>query len=180
MSKKLLRKKLIFIRKKKFKNFENIETKILDIIKDLKFKIKTIGGYYPINYELDCLPVLKKLVEKNFSISLPVIGASNQMNFFNWSLDTYLKVNSMGIPEPVSKTIVYPDLILVPLVGFDKNKFRLGYGGGYYDRHLEKISKFKKFKTIGLSFSFQEVKKLPVNKFDKKLDFIITENKIYS
>ena len=180
MPKKVLRKKLILLRKKRFKKFENIETKIFDIIKNLEFKINTIGGYYPINYEFDCLPVLKKFVEKKLLISLPVIGVLNQMNFFNWSLDTHLKVNKMGIPEPITKKIVYPDLILVPLVGFDKNKFRLGYGGGYYDRYIEKVSKFKKFKTIGLSFSFQEIKKLPVNKFDKKLDYIITENKIYS
>ena len=180
MSKKLLRKKLILIRKKKFKKFENAETKILDIIKNLKLKINIIGGYYPINYEFDCLPVLKEFFKKKFLISLPVVGDLNQMNFFNWALDTHLKVNNMGIPEPLSKKIVYPDLLLVPLVGFDKNKFRLGYGGGYYDRYIEKVGKFKKFKTIGLSFSFQEIKKLPVNKFDKKLDFIITENKIYS
>ena len=101
MSKKLLRKKLIFIRKKKFKKFENIETKIFDIIKNIKFKIKTIGGYYPINYEFDCLPVLKKFLEKKFLISLPVVGDFNQMNFFNWSSGTYLKCNNMGIPEPV-------------------------------------------------------------------------------
>ena len=180
MSKELLRKKLIFIRKKKFKKFENIDTKIFDIIKYHKPKVKTIGAYYPINYEVDCLSILKKFLEKNYLISLPVISISNQMNFFNWSLDTYLKVNNMGIPEPLSKKKVYPDLILVPLVGFDKNKFRLGYGGGYYDRYIEKVGKLKKFKTIGLSFSFQEIEKLPVNKFDKKLDFIITENKIYS
>ena len=180
MSKKLLRKKLILIRKKKFKKFENIDTKIFDIVKYYKLKVKTIGAYYPINYEVDCLSIFKKFLEKNYLISLPVISISNQMNFFNWSLDTYLKVNNMGIPEPLSKKIVYPDLILVPLVGFDKNKFRLGYGGGYYDRYIEKVSNFKKFKTVGLSFSFQEIKKLPVNKFDKKLDFIITENKIYS
>ena len=180
MSKKLLRKKLILIRKKRFKKFENIETKIFDVIKNIKLEIKNIGGYYPINYEFDCLPVLKKLIEKKFLISLPVIGESNQMNFLNWSFDTNLKVNNLGIPEPVSKKILYPDLILVPLVGFDKNKFRLGYGGGYYDRYIEKVSKLKKFKTVGLSFSFQEINKLPVNNFDKKLDFVITENKIYS
>jgi len=180
LSKKLLRKKLILIRKKRYKKFENVEAKIFDIIKNLKFKINIIGGYYPINYEFDCLPVLKKFFEKKFLISLPVVSNSNQMNFFNWTSDTHLTVNNMGIPEPLSKKIVYPDLILVPLVGFDKNKFRLGYGGGYYDRYIEKVGKFKKFKTIGLSFSFQEIKKLPVNKFDKKLDFIITENKIYS
>ncbi len=180
MSKKLLRKKLILIRKKKFKKFENIDTKIFDIVKYYKLKVKTIGAYYPINYEVDCLSIFKKFLENNYSISLPVISISNQMNFFNWSLDTYLKVNNMGIPEPESKKIVYPDLILVPLVGFDKNNFRLGYGGGYYDRYIEKVGKFKKFKTIGLSFSFQKIKKLPLNKFDKKLDFIITEKKIYS
>ena len=180
MSKKLLRKKLILIRKKKFKKFKNIDTKILDIVKNYKLKVKTIGAYYPINYEVDCLSIFKKFLEKNYLISLPVISISNQMNFFNWSLDTYLKVNNMGIPEPLSKKIVYPDLILVPLVGFDKNNYRLGYGGGYYDRYLDKLGKFKKFKTIGLSFSFQKIKKLPLNKFDKKLDFIITENKIYS
>ena len=148
MSKKLLRKKLILIRKKRYKKFENIEAKIYDLIKNLKLKIKIIGGYYPINYEFDCLPVLKKFFEKKFLISLPVVGNSNQMNFFNWTLDTHLRVNNMGIPEPLSKKIVYPDLILVPLVGFDKNKFRLGYGGGYYDRYIEKVSKYKKFKTI--------------------------------
>ena len=180
MIKKTLRKKLILIRKKRFKKFENIEAKISHIIKNLKLKINIIGGYYPINYEFDCLPVLRKFFKKKFLISLPVVGDSNQMNYFKWSFDDYLKVNNMGIPEPVSKKIVYPDLILVPLVGFNKNKYRLGYGGGYYDRYIEKVSKFKKIKTIGLSFSFQEVKKLPVNKFDKKLDFIITENKIYS
>ena len=180
MSKKLLRKRLIPIRKKRFKKFENIEAKILVIIKNLKLKVNIIGGYYPINYEFDCLPILKKFFEKKFLISLPVISDSNHMNFFNWASDTFLKVNNMGIPEPVSKKIVYPDLILVPLVGFDKKKFRLGYGGGYYDRYIEKVSKFKKIKTIGLSFSFQKIKKLPTNKFDKKLDFIITENKIYS
>ena len=180
MSKKLLRKKLILIRKKKIKKFENIDTKIFDIVKYYKLKVKTIGAYYPINYEVDCLSIFKKFLEKNYLISLPVISISNQMNFFNWSLDTYLKVNNMGIPEPLSKKIVYPDLILVPLVGFDKNNYRLGYGGGYYDRYIEKVGKLKKFKTVGISFSFQEIEKLPVNEFDKRLDFIITENKIYS
>ena len=119
MSKKLLRKKLILLRKKKFKKLKNLDTKIFDILKYNKLKIKTIGAYYPINYEVDCLSIFKKFFEKNYSISLPVISISNQMNFFNWSLDTYLKVNNMGIPEPLSKKIVYPDLILVPLVGFD-------------------------------------------------------------
>ena len=61
-------------------------------------------------------------------------------------------------------------------MAFNKHKSRLGYGGGYYDRYIQKIKKIKKILTIGMAFSFQEVKKLPINKHDKKLDFIFTEN----
>ena len=64
------------------------------------------------------------------------------------------------------------------MLAFDKQKFRLGYGGGYYDRYIEKIKKIKKILIIGMAFSFQEVAKLPINKYDKKLDFIFTENYI--
>ena len=73
---------------------------------------------------------------------------------------------------------MYPDLLIVPLVAFDKFKYRLGYGGGYYDRYIKKIKNIKKVVTVGLAFSFQEVKNLPKNKYDKKLDFILTEKGI--
>ena len=69
-------------------------------------------------------------------------------------------------------------MIFVPLVGYDNNLNRLGYGGGFYDRYFEKNLKLKKIYKIGLAFSFQKIKKLSVNKFDKKLDRIITEKKI--
>ena len=63
----------------------------------------------------------------------------------------------------------------VPLVAYDKYNFRLGYGGGYYDRYLEKIKKKKKILSIGFAFSFQQINKVPINKYDKKLDLILTE-----
>ena len=100
------------------------------------------------------------------------------MDFFEWSSKQPLSISKIGIPEPFSKKKVYPDIILVPMLAFDKQKFRLGYGGGFYDRYIQKIKKIKKIFTIGIAFSFQEVKKLPTNKFDKKLDFILTENYI--
>ena len=100
------------------------------------------------------------------------------MEFFNWTKNDPLKINKYGIPEPVSSKLYYPDILLVPLVAFDKYKFRLGYGGGYYDRYIQKIKKIKKILIIGMAFSFQEVKVLPINKYDKKLDFIFTENYI--
>ena len=100
------------------------------------------------------------------------------MDFFEWSFKDPLAIGRIGIPEPIPKKKIYPDILLVPLVAFNKYKFRLGYGGGYYDRYIEKIKKKKKILTIGMAFSFQKVKKLPTNKYDKKLDFIFTENYI--
>ena len=97
------------------------------------------------------------------------------MDFFSWSTKDPLSINKYGIPEPISNKIKYPDILLVPLVAFDKNFNRIGYGGGFYDRYIQKIKKKKKIITIGLAYSFQKVKKIPINKYDIKLDFIITE-----
>ena len=97
------------------------------------------------------------------------------MNFYKWSPNDPLKISSLGIPEPRLGKKVYPDVIFVPLVAFDDDKNRIGYGGGFYDRYIEKISKIKKCKTIGLAFSSQKVKSIKSEKFDKKLDIIMTE-----
>ena len=133
----------------------------------------------PINYEYDCSNLLKFLDIKNYTICLPVIKNNFEMNFYKYSFQNPLKINKFGIPEPINlSNKVIPDLILVPLVGFDKDLNRLGYGGGFYDRYFEKNSKLKKMIKIGLAFSFQKIKKLPINKFDKKLDKIITEKNL--
>ena len=100
------------------------------------------------------------------------------MDFYEWSFKDPLKVSSRGIPEPSIIKKVYPDVLIVPLVGFDKNKFRLGSGGGFYDRYIDKILKFKKILTVGFAFSFQEISKIPINKFDQKLNVILTDKEI--
>ena len=99
------------------------------------------------------------------------------MDFFEWSLKDPLVINRYGIPEPISGKIRFPDILLVPLVAFDKHLNRIGYGGGFYDRYIKKITESKKIITIGLAYSFQEVKKIPIKNHDIKLDFIITEKK---
>ena len=133
----------------------------------------------PINYEYDCSNLLKFLEIKNYTICLPVIKNNFEMHFHKYSFQNPLKINKLGIPEPINlSNKIIPDLILVPLVGFDKDLNRLGYGGGFYDRYFEKNSKLKKMIKIGLAFSFQKIKKLPINKFDKKLDKIITEKNL--
>ena len=100
------------------------------------------------------------------------------MDFFKWSNKDPLKINKFGIPEPISSKKFYPDILLVPLVGYDNDLNRLGYGGGFYDRYLKKIEKIKKIFKIGLGFSYQELNKIPINSYDKRLDLIITEKKI--
>ena len=100
------------------------------------------------------------------------------MDFYEWSFQNSLKIGYQGIPEPNIKKKVLPDVLIVPLVGFDNNKFRLGYGGGFYDRYISKLSTFKKVLTVGFAFPFQEVKNIPISKYDKKLDFILTNKGI--
>ena len=89
-----------------------------------------------------------------------------------------MQINKYGIPEPILSKILYPDILIIPLVGYDSDLNRLGYGGGYYDRYIEKIEKFKKVIKIGFAFSYQKLKSVPTNHHDKRLDFIITEKEI--
>ena len=153
MLKSKLRKKILKIREKiNKKNIQIDFNQIIKILKKKKINKKIIGGYYPVNFEIDDLALLKKFEKNSFIISLPVIKKNFQMDFYKWSFSDPLKVNKYGIPEPEIKNIVYPDILLVPLVAFDKNLNRLGYGGGYYDRLIEKLSKKKKYYENRFSF----------------------------
>jgi len=179
VNKSQIRNKIIKIRKKKFdKNLQINLGKFNSLLKIDNLNLKNIGGYYPSNYEIDDLDILNFLEKKNCKLSLPIIKKDNQMNFYSWSRNDPLKINKFGIPEPVSSKIFYPDILLVPLVAFDSNLNRLGYGGGYYDRYIEKIEKIKKVTKIGLAFSFQKISSIPINQYDKQLDFIVTEKEI--
>ena len=175
MLKSKLRKTILKIREKN--NKKNIQinfNQIIKILKKEKITKKSIGGYYPVNFEVDVLEILKKFEKNKFNISLPVIKKKSQMDFYRWSFSDLLKINKYGIPEPDIKNIVYPDIILVPLVAFDKDLNRLGYGGGYYDRLIARLSKKKKIIKIGLALSVQKIDKVPINIFDQKMDYIVT------
>ena len=179
MNKSEIRKKILKIRKQNLNenleiNFENI-LKILKRDKDIG---KIVGGYYPYNYEFDAVHILKKFEKQNYQISLPKIKKNFQMDFFQWSSNEPLSINKYGIPEPISNKIIYPDILLVPIVAFDKNLNRIGYGGGFYDRYIKRVKKIKNILTIGLAYSFQKVKKIKVNNTDMKLNFILTDKKI--
>jgi len=171
-----IRKKILEIRKKK--NNKNIKFPFLKIFKEIKKNIskkKIVGGYYPVNFEINILEFLEKLEIKGVQLCLPIVKKDNKMDFYSWSTKNLLKLNKYGIPEPEQIKKVFPDIILVPLVAFDSRLYRIGYGGGYYDRYIEKLSNKKNLLKIGIAHSCQKINRVPTNKYDKKLDIIITE-----
>jgi 5-formyltetrahydrofolate cyclo-ligase len=168
-----LRSKFILKRKKKSFSANKFNFNLIfKLIKNHFYGKKvTIAGYYPSNYEVDILKFLEEASKKNFKIALPVIKTKTSMNFKLWSFME---------PKNSEKKIV-PDLILVPLVAFDNQLNRIGYGKGYYDRSLIKIKKNKKNSiSLGIAYSFQKCSNVPVNKYDFKLDYILTERGIIS
>ncbi len=175
-----LRKKFFNVRKKRYKELR--PDNFIDLIKYLKKKYKNkknilISLYYPSNYELDVLKIFKNSNFNNFVTLLPVIEKKHKMKFVKWDMNDLLKLNQYGIPEPLNiKKNFTPDVMLIPLLAFDKFKNRLGYGKGYYDKFLGKfISINHHIETIGIAFSFQKYKKLPIAKHDISLNQIFTE-----
>tara|TARA_B100001057_G_scaffold986_1_gene985 strand:- start:390 stop:929 length:540 start_codon:yes stop_codon:yes gene_type:complete len=173
-----LRNKILKLRKNSKKSVNISPARIYSYLKKKNYNLKIIGGYYPTNYEIDDLEILNYFFKKGSMISLPKIRKKSQMEFFKWNENDPLLINKYGIPEPDVSNKVYPDILIVPLVAFDEELNRLGYGGGFYDRYIQKISKIKKIVKVGLAFSFQKIKKIPTNKYDKKLDLIITEKDV--
>ena len=116
---------------------------------------------------------------------MPVIDTKNKsMNFKKWIPNDQLVQGPFGTMEPLKTQVsILPQILVVPMLSFDKELYRLGYGGGYYDKSIKILKKhFKKekkfFITIGLAYSIQEQKKIPREKHDMKLDYIITENEV--
>ena len=179
MNKFQLRKKISkirskFARKKITVNFE-------DIIKLIEQKSpnKRVGLYYPFGDELSTLELMDRLTKKNFIISLPIINNKFEMSFYSWNPNEPLSINRFGILEPLKGKKIIPSTLIIPMLAFDSNLNRLGYGGGFYDRFIKKIEKQTICIKIGLALSCQKINKVPVDKHDRKMDFIITEKRIY-
>ena len=178
-----LRKKFLSIRKKKYLNASRFNFNLLfKLIRKHFHKKKEIvvAGYYHSNYEVNILKFLETASKKNFKIVLPFIKSSNSMSFKLWIFKHPLYINNFGILEPKKTEIeLIPDIVLVPLVAFDKQLNRIGYGKGYYDRSLKKLRRIKKnVISVGIAYSFQKCNKIQTNKHDIKLDYIYTEKGI--
>ena len=172
----LLKRKKKYLTSKKF-NF-NLIFKLIK--KHFKNKKIVIGGYYPSFYEANLLKFFEEASKKKFKITLPVINSSTSMSFKIWTPYEPLYVSKFGILEPKNTNKeLNPDLIVVPLVAFDSEMNRVGYGKGYYDRKLKKIKKIKRnIVCLGAAYFFQKCKCIPIKKHDFKLDYIFTERGI--
>ena len=179
--KNLVRKKYFLLRKKKYYEISKVFfNPFVSLIKS-KFKKKKIklGLYFPSSFEINVLKILEFDYISEQNLLLPVIQENNSMNFFHWKKNEVLQINKYGMLEPTGLKESVPDVILVPLLAYDTNKYRLGYGKGFYDRYLNKYLKiFKNILTVGVAFSFQKHHKLPINNKDVKLNYILTEQGI--
>ena len=178
--KKILRKKYLNLRKKRY--YEVDQKFFLPLIEIIKSNFKKndlkLALYYPSNFELNVLKFLENEYMKNKSVLLPVIEGKSKMNFYSWKKNEVLFINKFGMLEPgKKKSAKIPNFLLVPILAFDKQNYRLGYGKGFYDRYL---NKFNNILTVGIAFSFQKYHKLPRDKKDVKLNYILTEKGIYS
>jgi 5-formyltetrahydrofolate cyclo-ligase len=132
-----------------------------------------VGGYHALPEEADPAALLERLVELGCHIAFPRVAVKNQpLEFHRVPDGEMLAPGTYGIHEPLEHwPRVTPGLLLVPLLAFDPAGHRLGYGGGFYDRTLEKLN----VPAIGIGYAGQEVASLPHEAHDRTLDMILTE-----
>ncbi len=137
-----------------------------------------IAGYFPIGSELDIRDLFEELHISRYQYCLPIItDVSDILEFGSWCSGDSLVESKYGIMEPreESKRLV-PKTLIAPMLAFDKCGYRLGYGGGYYDRTIAKLRKLdSKILVVGIAYAGQEVSQVPIDTNDQKMDMIITE-----
>ena len=133
-----------------------------------------LAGYMPIRTEIDPVPVMSRW---DAPVCVPLIrGAGQPLDFHRWTPDAAMTDGPFGAKVPADADPVVPQVLIVPLVAFDARGFRLGYGGGYYDRTLEMLRGRQTAVAIGFAYAAQAAAELPLEPTDQRLDAVITEN----
>jgi 5-formyltetrahydrofolate cyclo-ligase len=135
-----------------------------------------VSAFLSIGEEINPAPLMSRLQRDGWQIGLPVmVGKGRPLIFRAWSPGAPLRTVTWGIREPdETAPEVEPDVLLVPLLVFDRTGLRLGYGGGFYDRTLQALRRRKRVVTVGLAFSAQEVDAVPHLDYDERLDWVLT------
>ena len=145
-----------------------------------KLGFNCVSAFHPYRSEIDTRPLLGRLAGEGWTTCLPVVVATDSpLLFRRWLPGEPFGKDAMGIAIPAPDAPqVEPDVLIVPLLAFDREGYRLGYGGGYYDRTLAALRAKKLIIAIGVAYATQEVKSVPHDTHDQKLDFVMTEKGI--
>lgn len=176
LDKKSLRKKIMKMRlDMSEKQYHDLSHFIIDELKNREEfqQAKTIAVYLSYHHEVDTWELVQEMIKMK-TICVPVIKDHHQMDFVEIQDLKSLKKNKYGIAEPCKGKVIDKndiDVMIVPLVGYNNDNYRLGYGGGYYDRYLIDYHG----KTIGLAFTFQKIEDYIPEEHDMPLDVILTK-----
>lgn len=139
---------------------------------------RVLAGYMPMRTEIDCLPAMVAHLGagQGGRVCVPVIaGAGLPLDFAQWSPDARMVEGAFKALIPDGTPLLTPTVLIVPLLAFDRRGYRLGYGGGFYDRTLERLRSRGPVTAIGFAFAAQEVNLVPTEATDQPLDLIVTE-----
>lgn len=136
-----------------------------------------VSGFMPFRDEINVLPLFARLAAEGWQTAMPVVmGPGLPLKFRLWAPGDPTVPGAWSIPVPLeSAPEVDPEVLLVPMLAFDKNGYRLGYGGGYYDRSLARLRAIRPVVAIGIAYTSQEVSQVPAARYDQPLDWILTE-----
>ena len=140
----------------------------------------TVSGFMPMKSEINPLPLLRKLAEAGAAFALPVVvGKGKPLVMRAWRFGEPLASGVWGIREPKPEAPeVFPDILLVPLLAFDRSGHRIGYGAGYYDMTITALRARKSVAAVGIAFAAQEVAQVPSTPRDARLDLVLTEREV--
>lgn len=135
-----------------------------------------VSGFFPFRAEIDARPLMSRLLAEGYELALPVMeGKGKPLIFRRWKPGDEMAEAKWGIQEPLPDApVVEPDILLGPLLAFDRAGYRLGYGGGFYDRTLQKLRASKPVVSIGLAFGEQQVDAVPHLDYDERVDWVLT------
>ena len=137
-----------------------------------------MSGFMPIRTEIDPLPAMEEAAAHG-PVGVPVIEAAGKpLKFSRWEPGCTLKDGPFGAMIPETDDFFEPEILIVPLVAFDRHGGRLGYGGGFYDRTIEKLRAKRPTLAIGFAYAAQEAENLPLEPTDQPLDMMVTEREV--
>jgi 5-formyltetrahydrofolate cyclo-ligase len=142
-------------------------------------RASAVTGYWPMAEEMDVRPLLTRLAGEGHTVALPVVvGKGEPLVFRRWRPGMVLAKAGFGLEQPPdSEPEIAPDVLLVPLLAFDRRGYRLGWGGGFYDRTLARLRPARAVVAVGVCYAAQEVAEVPITPDDQPLDWVVTDRR---